>query len=191
MDHSIRNKPSQISALEAESQRLGFDMSSDLQIGSFLKTLITSKPKANILELGTGIGLSLSWMIDGMDANSRITSVDNNAQLCDIVKSYFENDDRVTILCQDGAEFIQSHTGTKFDVIFADTWPGKYKLLDETLSMVKQGGCYVIDDMSEQANWPDGHSQKADKLVEQLHLRDDFNMTKLDWSSGVIVLAKK
>ena len=32
-------------------------MPSDLFIGTLLKTLITSKPKSKILELGTGIGL--------------------------------------------------------------------------------------------------------------------------------------
>ena len=55
-----------------------------LYIGSPLKTLISSKPGSNLLEIGTGIGLSLSWMIDGMDANSTITSVDNDSQLIEI-----------------------------------------------------------------------------------------------------------
>lgn len=191
MDHSLRNIPSHIPALEAESKRLGFEMSSDLQVGSLLKTLVTTKPQANILELGTGIGLSLSWMIDGMDANSIITSVDNNAQLCDIVRSFYQADTRVNILCQDGADFICSHSEEKFDIIFADAWPGKYELLEETLSLVNEGGCYVVDDMKEQPDWPVGHSNKADHLMEQLLNRDDFNMTSLDWSSGVVVLAKK
>ena len=42
-------------------------MPSDLYIGSLLKTLIASKPNAKLLKLGMGIGLSLSWMTDGME----------------------------------------------------------------------------------------------------------------------------
>ena len=65
-DSDILNKPEIHSAIEAKSKEIGFTMPSDLLIGSLLKTLITSKPKSNILELGTGVGLSLSWMTFGL-----------------------------------------------------------------------------------------------------------------------------
>jgi predicted O-methyltransferase YrrM len=56
-------------------------MPSDIYIGTLLKTLITSKPNSNLLELGTGIGLPLPWMIDGMDSTSKLTTVDNDPEL--------------------------------------------------------------------------------------------------------------
>ena len=51
-----------------------------------------SKPGGNFLELGTGIGLSLSWMIEGMDDLSRLISVDNDPQLIEIAHSCYRLD---------------------------------------------------------------------------------------------------
>jgi hypothetical protein len=73
----------------------------------------------------------------------------------------------------------------------SDAWPGKYSQLDEALAMLKPGGLYVIDDMLPQPNWPEGHAAKAEALIELLENRTDFNLTKMNWSTGVILMAKK
>ena len=190
-ESNILNKPKMHSEIELKSMEIGFTMPSDLYIGSLLKTLITSKPKSNILELGTGIGLSLSWMIDGMDSESTLITVDNDPKLTEIAEDYFGDDDRVEIACEDGAVWIKNYKGKKFDLIFADAWPGKYSELDETLDLLKVGGLYVIDDMIAQPNWPDGHQENVEALVEYLEGRKDFNLTKMNWSTGLIVAAKK
>ena len=57
--------------------------------------------------------------------------------------------------------------------------------------MLKPGGLYVIDDMLPQPNWPEGHAAKAEALIEILENRTDFHLTKLNWSTGVILMAKK
>jgi len=78
-----------------------------------------------------------------------------------------------------------------FDFIFADTWPGKYHQLDETLALLKPGGLYVIDDMLPQANWPAGHDVKAAALIAILEQRTDLTITKLNWASGLIIATKR
>lgn len=60
-------------------------MPSDILIGTMLKSLVASKPGGNFLELGTGIGLSLAWMADGMDDSSQLTSIDNDPSLTKII----------------------------------------------------------------------------------------------------------
>ncbi len=190
-ESNILNKPKMHSEIELKSMEIGFTMPSDLYIGSLLKTLITSRPKSHLLELGTGIGLSLSWMIDGMDSASTLITVDNNPKLTEIAEGYFGKDERVEIVCNDGTTWIKSYSGKKFDLIFADAWPGKYSELDETLDLLKVGGLYVIDDMIAQPNWPDGHQENVEGLVEYLEGRKDFNLTKMAWSTGLIVAAKK
>ena len=190
-DLNILNKPKIHSEIENKSIEIGFTMPSDLYIGTLLKTLITSKPKSNILELGTGIGLSLSWMIDGMDSESIIISVDNDPKLIQIAKNYFGKDERVEIICVDGSEWIKGYKGDKFDLVFADAWPGKYSEVDEILDLIKIGGLYIIDDMLSQPNWPDGHQENVDKLIEYLENRKDFNLTKMNWSTGIIIATKK
>ena len=139
----ILDKPKIYSKIEAKSKEIGFTMPSDIYIGTLLKTLIASKPNSNVLELGTGIGLSLAWMIDGLDKESKLTTVDNDPALTDIAKEFFGLDARIEIVCQDGTEWIKSYIGDPFDLVFADAWPGKYSEITEVLDLIKIGGFYV------------------------------------------------
>ena len=85
---------------------------------------------------------------------------------------------------------VEAAGNRRFDLIFADTWPGKYRLLDETLALLNPGGLYVIDDMLPQPNWPDGHAANAEALVERLGRLPAFVTTKISWASGLIVATK-
>jgi len=190
-DSKIKDIPTIHTQLESKSKEISFTMPSDLYIGSLLKTLVSSKPNGHFLELGTGIGLSLSWMIDGLNESSTLISIDNDKELVTIANTYFGNDDRVQIICQAGSEWIHHNINERFDLIFADAWPGKYSEIEKVLSMVKVGGFYIIDDMNKQLNWPQGHETHVNKLVEYLEQRKDFVLTKMNWSTGLIVAVKK
>ncbi len=190
-DSNIQDIPTIHTEIASKSEEIGFTMPSDMYIGTLLKTLISSKPGAHVLELGTGIGLSLSWMIDGMDENSRLITVDNDPELISIAKRYFGKDERVQIICDDGSEWIKNYQGDAFDLIFADAWPGKYSEIDEVIELLKVGGFYVIDDMTVQSNWPDGHDKNVNRLVAYLEDRKDINLTKMNWSTGLVLAVKK
>ena len=103
-DSNIQDIPAIHSEIERKSSEIGFTMPSDMYIGTLLKTLISSKPAGRFLELGTGIGLSLSWMIDGMNGDANLITVDNDKKLTAIAKEYFGKDKRVDIICEDGTE---------------------------------------------------------------------------------------
>tara|TARA_R110002126_G_scaffold139217_2_gene283840 strand:+ start:661 stop:1254 length:594 start_codon:yes stop_codon:yes gene_type:complete len=190
-DLNILDIPKIHSEIEKKSVEIGFTMPSDIYIGTLLKTLIASKPKSNFLELGTGIGLSLSWMIDGVDNESRLITIDNDPKLSEIARNFFGNEKRVQILCTDGSQWIKEYKGIKFDLVFADAWPGKYSEIEEILDLVKVGGFYVIDDMLAQPNWPNGHQENVDKLIVYLENREDFTLTKMNWSTGIIIATKR
>ena len=190
-DTNIQDIPKIHTEITRKSEEIGFTMPSDLYVGSFLKTLIASKPNGRFLEIGTGIGLSLSWMIEGMDADSKLISVDNDPALISIASSYFGENDRVELICQDGTEWIKEYSGAKFDLIFADAWPGKYSEIDEVLDLLKVGGFYIIDDMTKQPNWPDGHEDNVITLTAYLEKRNDLQLTKMNWSTGLIMAVKK
>lgn len=182
--------PSSYNELLLKCEEIGFTMPSDLYIGSLLKTLIASKPNSNLLELGTGIGLTLSWMVEGMTEESKIISVDNDPKLITIAKHFFGKDNRVSLVCEDGSKWIKNYQGEPFDLIFADAWPGKYSDLNETLDFLKTGGFYIIDDMLAQPNWPKGHQDLVEELITFLDKRDDLQLTKLNWSTGIVIVTK-
>lgn len=179
--------------IRAYTRELGFSMPSDMEIGSLLRTLATSKPAPQILDLGTGTGLSLCWLADGMDDEGHLISIELDPALPFVAQRCFATDPRVEILVEDGAEWLEKQVRmeSSYDLIFADTWPGKYSHLNITLSLLRAGGFYVIDDMKPQPNWPEGHHEKALALEASLDARQDLFITKLDWSTGVMICVKK
>jgi len=142
------------------------------------------------LELGTGTGLATAWITAGLDKNSSLVTVENNSLLIDVAKKYI-NDYRVEFVLADGYEWLTTYKGEPFDLIFADAMPGKYDLFEETMDLLKNGGFYVIDDMLPQPNWPEGHDKKVNDLINNLEARKDLVITKMNWSTGIIIVTKK
>lgn len=182
--------PKFYSEIKSDSEKISFSMPSDLQTGSFLRTLSATKKDGHFLELGTGTGLSLAWLIEGMEENSSLISIDNTVEYQDIAKKYFQKPN-VSFVCEDAEKWILNYKGLKFDLIFADAWPGKYVVLDETLSLLKSGGIYLIDDMLPQPNWPLNHDKNVERLIQDLENRTDIQLTKMCWSTGLILITKK
>ncbi len=177
-------------SIEEATAALSFNMNSDLFTGSLLKTLVASKKAGKILELGTGGGLATSWIIEGMDKETMLISVENNSALLDIAKQRLK-DPRVEFVLADGYDWLKSYSGEKFDLVFADAMPGKYDLFEETIQLLNSGGFYIIDDMRPQPNWPEGHEERVNDFIMKLEVRQDLVLTKMNWSTGIIIAVKK
>ena len=183
--------PKAYAAINEATVSSGFTMASDVSACSLLRTLAASKPGGKFLELGTGTGLSTSWILDGMDEASTLVSIDNDAQFVAIAHKFLGNDSRLKLLITDGGTWVEENKNNRFDYIFADTWHGKYLMLEPVLAMLNKGGLYIIDDMLPQPNWPDGHAEKAANLVAYLEEREDLLLTKQVWATGIIIVVKK
>ena len=183
-------QPAAVSAIWADTLALGFSMASEPLTGNLLRSMAASKPGARFLELGTGTGLSTAWLLGGMNANASLISMDNDAKALAVARQHLGADTRLQLVCAEGDDFVHSLYGQRFDFIFADTWAGKYRLLDETLALLSPGGVYVVDDMLPQPNWPEGHDTKAAHLKTYLAQREDFMVCPLDWASGIILASK-
>ena len=158
--------------------------------GALLATLAASKPGGRFLELGTGTGHGTAWLLAGMDAASRLETVDTDAEVVTVARRHLDADPRVTFHVMDGAEFLL-RSSDSFDLIYADAWPGKFSHLDEALSLLRPGGIYVIDDLLPQPNWPEGHAPKVPVLIESLEQREGFITVKLAWASGVMLVVRR
>ena len=189
-DSVLREVPVQYESITKATKALSFNMNSDLYTGSLLKTLVSSRKAGRILELGTGGGLATSWILEGMDQYTRLLTVENNAALVEIARQQL-NDPRIEFILADGYDWLKNYNAEKFDLIFADAMPGKYDLFDETIALLKPGGFYIIDDMLPQPNWPAGHAEKADDFIVMLESRKDLVLTKMNWSTGIIIVVKK
>ncbi|MEP7374190.1 MAG: class I SAM-dependent methyltransferase [Chitinophagaceae bacterium] len=188
-DTMIAGVPVEYQKIKEATAELKFNMASDLYTGSLLKTLAASKPCGRFLELGTGTGLATAWILSGLDTKSSLITIENNELLIDVAKKYI-NDSRVEFILADGYEWLKNYKEEKFDFIFADAMPGKYDLFNETIGLLKSGGLYIIDDMLPQPNWPLGHDKKAEDFINMLEARTDLLLTKLNWSTGIIIVSK-
>ncbi len=191
MNKTENKYPTAYASIKEATTMAGFTMASDVLTCSLLRTLAASKPGGKFLELGTGTGLSTSWILDGMDSSSTLTSVDYDSNFLAIAQANLAEDDRLDLVCVDGGEWIEENKAKKYDYVFADTWHGKYLMLDETLAMLNKGALYIIDDMLPQANWPEGHAEKASQLIAELERRKDLTITKQDWATGIIIATKR
>ncbi len=169
---------------------LNFNMASDPGTGSLLKTLAATKIKSRFLELGTGTGLATACIMEGLDSESLLLTIENNEVLIKVARKYIR-DKRVEFILADAYSWINEYDGEKFDFIFADARPGKYDLFNETIDMLNEGGLYIIDDMLPQPNWPLGHEQKVNELIKTIEDRQDLLMTRINWSTGIVLVTKK
>jgi predicted O-methyltransferase YrrM len=188
-DNQFFDIPAQYETIAKATQALSFNMASDLYTGSLLKTLVATKKGGHMLELGTGSGLATSWILSGMDKAAKLVTVENNELLLNIAQQQLA-DSRVAFVLADAYEWIQNYAGAPFDLVFADAMPGKYDLFEETIALIKEGGLYVIDDMLPQPNWPDGHAERVEQFIARLENRNDLVLTKMNWSTGIIIAAK-
>jgi len=183
--------PPLLDRIIAQTLVLGFDMASEPRTGALLRTLAASKPSGRFLELGTGTGIATNWLLDGMDAHSTLTSVDVDARVQEVARQFLGDDDRLTLVHEDGLQFLRHEKSDSYDFVFADAMPGKYDGLQEALRVVRPGGFYVIDDMLPQKNWPDSHAPKIPTLIDKLASDKSLRIVPLTWASGIVVAVKR
>jgi predicted O-methyltransferase YrrM len=190
-DFNLSKGKETISFINNKTKELGFDMASRPQTGALLRVLAASKPKGKFLEIGTGTGLGTAWLLEGMDQESRLISIECDEQVQSVAKEAFSNDNRLELIFENGDAFIKRQIPGSFDMIFADAFPGKYDLLNETLRLLKPGGLYIVDDMLPQNDWPEDHYPLAKGVLENLKNLNDVTSVGLHWSTGLIILVPR
>ncbi|MDE2927215.1 MAG: class I SAM-dependent methyltransferase [Acidobacteriota bacterium] len=192
MDDSTNIEPPKIlPEIEEDTRRLEFNMGSDYQTGVLLRTLAATKPGGRLLELGTGTGLATAWILDGMDRDSRLITVDLDPACLEVAKRYLGTDARVVFRQGDSADVMDSLRGSRFDLIFADAWAGKFWDFQKAVDLLNDGGIYVIDDLLPAPAWPPDHPPKVDALLERIQNHPALTSLRLSWSTGLVIAVKR
>jgi predicted O-methyltransferase YrrM len=126
---------------------MGFDLSSEPEVGWLLATLSSAVPPGGrVLELGTGAGVGLAWIMHGLGNRSdvEVVTVESAPELAAQVQSCGWPD-WVSIEVGDGAELVG--TLGQFDLIFPDAPGGKIFELRKTIAALRPGGLLIVDDM--------------------------------------------
>jgi predicted O-methyltransferase YrrM len=177
--------------IASRARMTGFDQSSSLAVGRLLGALAASKPGGRFLELGTGAGLGTAHILGGMSATARLVTVEHDPALSRIAREEIA-DPRVEFVVADGGTWLDAQipsTG-RYDLVFADTWPGKFDHLEPALALVTGGGMYVIDDLLPQPTWPVGHQSRVDALTARLAALDGWRTVRMEAASGVMICTR-
>lgn len=169
----------------------GFDLSCENGVGALLATLAAAVPTGGtIVELGTGAGVGLAWIVHGIGERRDVTvhTVDTDTALLSSTAAAGWPD-YVRFVEGDGARIVRELA--RVDLVFADAVGGKIDGLDGTIDALRPGGMLVVDDMNEALHERDGLLE-AIKRVRSTLVGDPRLVTaELDYSSGVILCVKR
>ena len=128
----------------------GPTLSSRPGTGALLAVLAAARHAARIAELGTGLGAAAAWIASGMDADSRLLTVESDEERARAARSLLRTDPRVEVLTGRWEELVPPRG--PFDLVFVDS--GFSRRLDEEaaaaflLDIVDGGGTLVMDDLT-------------------------------------------
>lgn len=130
--------------------------------------LLINKPK-KILEIGTAVGYSASFMVDVLKKNVSIDTLELDRERILIAKENIKRlgfEDNINIIEGDAEESLKELSKSDiniYDMIFIDAAKGQYMIyLDEALKMSKPGTIIISDNILE-----DGKIIESHFLVEK------------------------
>jgi predicted O-methyltransferase YrrM len=165
------------------AEAAGFTLSSEPPAGPLLAVLSAAVPPGGrILEIGTGAGVGLAWLVEGLagrtDVEVRSVEHDRAVAAATAAADWPEN---VTLHEGDVLELLG--TLGEFDLIFADAEGGKWQGLDRTIAALAPGGHLLVDDMAA------GHEQTA-RVRETLLGHPGLTAVELPCGTGLILATR-
>jgi predicted O-methyltransferase YrrM len=185
--------PDPVAQAHQRASELGFGLSCENEVGLLLAALSAATPLGGrVVELGTGVGVGLSWIIAGLGARTdvQVHSVEHDPQVARAAASA-NWPDYVTLHAEDVLACLPSLGA--FDLIFADAQGGKTEGLELTLAALAPGGQLLVDDMTlrpadelQVSLWP-----LLESVRQRLTTDPRLQTAELDCATGLILATKR
>lgn len=188
------DRPASVKAAYARAEGLGFELSSEPEVGWLLAALSAAvPPSGRVLELGTGAGVGLAWIVHGLGDRSdvEVVTVEIDTELARQVQA-LDWPDWVTFEVGDGAELVG--TLGEFDLVFPDAPGGKIFKLRKTVTALRPGGVLVVDDMDLSRDLSAHHPDLPAALRsvrDRLMTDPRLICAELPFASGVILATRR
>jgi demethylmenaquinone methyltransferase/2-methoxy-6-polyprenyl-1,4-benzoquinol methylase len=189
-DGGIMDTPSAVQAATKAAANVGFAISCHADVGRLLRVLAAAvRPDGAILELGTGVGVGLAWIVSGLGGRTdvHVLSVELDPDTAATAAKH-EWPSFVRLELGDALDILRR--GDHWDLIFADTLAGKWEGLDDTLEALSPGGVLLVDDMTPPIM---SEIQRTRTIEVRNRLLTDPSLVAVEmrWSSGIIVCARR
>ncbi len=141
-------------------------------VGAALRTLATAVGAHNVVEIGTGAGVSALWLLEGMNPDGVLTSVDveNEFQLIakDVIAQAEINPNRVRLINGRSEEVLDRLTEGAYDIVFISPRPLELSAhVQRAVALLRKGGLLIID----RALWNDRIADPAQRDPETIAMR--------------------
>ncbi|MEV6346802.1 class I SAM-dependent methyltransferase [Actinoplanes sp. NPDC051851] len=185
------NTPSTVIEARERARRAGFGMSSEEEVGRLLAVLAGAvRPSGRILEIGTGSGAGLAWIVSGLGArtDAEVHSVELDPAIHALAAS--ATWPSWTTLHAGDVLTLLPTLGT-FDLIFADAPGGKWTGLTATIAALTPGGLLLVDDMTPPHWADDNHQTQTLRVRDTLLTHPSLTSVELACSTGLILSTRR
>ncbi len=169
--------------------------------GSLLRTLAAAVKAHTVVEIGTGAGVSALWLLEGMNPDGVLTSVDSEAEHQLIAKEALTqsgiNANRVRLINGRVDEVLERLTESAYDLAFISGKPAELEAnIERAEKLLRKGGLLIVD----RALWHDKVADPAQRdtdtvsmrrAVEAMSKNDSFTSSLIPLGSGLLVSVKK
>ena len=168
--------------------------------GAIVRTLAAAITAKNVVEIGTGAGVSALWLLDGMHPDGVLTSVDIEAEHQLIAKDAISQagiaPNRVRLINGRANEVLDRLTESAYDIVLIAGKPLELSAnISRALILLRTGGVLIID----RALWNDKLADPAQRdpdtmsmrqAIEALATGEDFVGSLLPVGGGLLVAVK-
>ncbi len=149
--------------------------------GSTLRLLASLVGARNVVEIGTGCGVSGVWLMRGMRYDGVLTSVDVEAEHQRLAKLAFTAagfaPQRVRLIPGAALDVLPRLTDAHYDLVFCDGDKTEYpRYLEEALRLLRPGGVVVFDN----SLWHDRVADASARDPETTAIRDTLDAVRDD-----------
>ena len=159
-------------------------------VGSLLKFLASTIDASNVVEIGTGTGVSGLWLFRGMNSAGVLTSIDSDQERQRAAKEIFSEagiaSNKIRLIAGRAIEVVAKLTDNAYDLMFISGDKLEYEtLLDQSLRLLRPGGILVFNNILDDSNSADNEAVKA--VSEKI--KDDSRLVSVMIPSGSGIIA--
>ncbi|HVF19747.1 MAG TPA: O-methyltransferase [Mycobacteriales bacterium] len=168
--------------------------------GAALRMLAAAVQAKNVVELGTGTGVSGLWLLRGMRADGVLTSVDTEGEHQTLARLCFEEagfaSQRFRLINGRALEVMPRLSDSAYDVVFVDAVKSEYPdYLEAGLRLLRVGGVIAFDnalwhDRVADPSVADAETESVRSLGRVVLEREDLVPALLPVGDGLLVAIK-
>ena len=159
-------------------------------VGALLKFLASTIDASNVVEIGTGTGVSGLWLFRGMNSAGVLTSIDSDQERQRAAKEIFSDagiaTNKIRLIAGRAIEVVGKLTDNAYDLMFINGDKLEYEtLFEQSLRLLRPGGLLVFHNILGESNAADNEAVRI--VCEKI--KDDSRLVSVMIPSGSGMIA--